>query len=256
MKLLLIATTALVCVTSLVTAGTLPERPLGSRQSGLDTNGEFLCNHGFKIHTTISSGNSGSGSSGYYANRWVRAATPVIGKGKAVDEITIEDSPASSFQGPSTFLDVAIYSGKTPRRQLVEKQLYQTGCSRVNVPISPVMLKKGRTYWVVESAWLATSGTNSYVWLYDRKRTTGALQQSGYSCDWSCSHYPPFSHHFTSRWKPITRGVPYARVGESDEASEGARPAQSLAAGDGSVTPAIIPTRRDTHQGSIPRYPP
>ena len=59
MKMLLIATTALVCVTSLAMAATLPDRQIGSSHSGLTTNEEFLCNYGFTVSTLTSSSASG-----------------------------------------------------------------------------------------------------------------------------------------------------------------------------------------------------
>ena len=49
MKMLLIATTALVCVTSFAAAGTRSESQARSGQSGLNTNQEFLCTYGFKM---------------------------------------------------------------------------------------------------------------------------------------------------------------------------------------------------------------
>src|ERR1700688_211176 len=100
MKMLLIATTALVCVTSLATAGTLPERQAGSGYGGLDNNQQFLCTYGFQIHAY-------SGDD-FFSGSWVQAATPVIGKGTAVNEIIVEDGP-SGGPGPGGF-QVAIYS--------------------------------------------------------------------------------------------------------------------------------------------------
>ena len=84
MKMLLTATTALVCVTSLAMAGTLPERQAGAGRSALDTNQEFLCTYGFKLNAA---------SDDSFVS-WNRAATPVIGKGTAVNEIIVEDGPS------------------------------------------------------------------------------------------------------------------------------------------------------------------
>ncbi len=241
MKLLLIATTALVCVTSLATAGSLPERQDGSSHGGLNTNDEFLCNYGVTLSRYVSD------NSGYYYNRWIRAATPVFGKGKRVGEITVEDSPTYS-------LHVAIYLSyrNRPRGRLTEGEYSaHQGCSRVSVEISPVMLNAGQKYWVVQSAVVSASGMNSFVWLYDKRRTHGALQQSGYSCNWSCAGRP--SHHHFGAWKPLTGGVPYARVGQSAEVSEQSDPMRTRV--DGSVSSAIVPTMR-ARDRAIPRYPP
>ncbi len=237
MKMLLIATTALVCVTSLAMAGTLPERQAGSGHSGLNTNQEFLCNYGFKLHAA-------SDDSFLF---WNRAATPVIGKGTAVNEIIVEDGP-SGGSGPNGF-QVAIYTshlGK-PKTELVSASATQQGCGRVKVPISPITLEYGKKYWIVQSALTSYSASNSIVWLYDTKRTHGALSQSG-------SSFSGVSH--PGRWKPITGGVPFARVRESVGASELNRPPQSQGVSDGSISLVVVPTRRVGHEGNIPRYPP
>lgn len=202
MKTLLIATTALVCVTSLAMAGTLPERQTGSSYRGLNSNEEFLCNYGFHLYNSVS-------SSSYIENA-TRAATSVIGKGKPVSEITVEDGPSS---GKNTGgFQVAIYSSyrDKPHNELVAASATQQACGRVNVPISPIMLEKGKKYWVVQTALIPPCcwGTNSIVWRYDKKRTHGALSQSTdcFATSSSC-----FSSNF-SAWKPIKGGVPYARV--------------------------------------------
>src|SRR5579871_3444543 len=109
MKMLLIATTALVCVTTLAAAGTLPERQTGSSYSGLDTNHEFLCNYGFKFRVSYDD----------IFGSWNLAASPVIGKGTPVDEIIVKDGP-SAGKNPSGF-EVAIYSSyrDKPKKKLV-----------------------------------------------------------------------------------------------------------------------------------------
>jgi len=243
MKMLLIATTALVCVTSLAMAGTLPERQPGSGHSALDTNGEFLCNYGFQLHA--------------YSDDtvvfWERAATPVIGKGESVNEIVVEDGPSGGTR-PNGF-QVAIYTshlGK-PKTELVAASAKQPGCGRVKVPTSPITLEMGKKYWIVQTSLRPSqsSATNSIVWLYDTKRTHGALSQSGYTV---C-----FSHSCSSQvgpWKPLTGGVPFARVRENAGASELNRPPQSQGASVGSATPVAIPTRRGGHEGNVARYPP
>jgi hypothetical protein len=237
MKMLLIATTALVCVTSLAMAGTLPERQAGSGHGGLDTNGEFLCNYGFQLHAS---------NSDQFLEFWNRAATPVIGNGTAVNEIIVEDGP-SGGTNPSGF-QVAIYSSyrDKPKKQLVSVSARQSGCGRVKVPISPITLEYGKKYWIVQKALACCSASNSIVWLYG-KRTHGALSQSGYSSS-SVSH--------PGTWKPITGEVPYAHVRESAGASELNRPPQSQGGGDASISPVVVPTRRGGHENNIPRYPP
>jgi hypothetical protein len=245
MKLLLIATTALVCVTSLASAGTLPERQAGSGYRGLDTNGEFLCTYGVKI--------SASGDD-YLFGSWKRAATPIIGTGTPVNEIIVKDGPSSGYS--NTGFRVAIYTshlGK-PKTELVSANARQPGCGIVKVPISPITLETGKKYWVVETALIASdsgssvSGSNTFLWVYDKTRTHGALSQTGY---WSSS---TGSH--PGSWKPLMGGVPYARVRESAGAPELNRPPQSQDAGDSSMSPVAVPTRRGGREGNIPRYPP
>jgi hypothetical protein len=237
MKMLLIATTALVCVTSLAMAGTLPERQAGSGHSGLDTNGEFLCNYGFQLHAS---------NSDQFLGFWNRAATPVIGNGTAVNEIIVADGP-SGGTNPSGF-QVAIYTSRLgkPKTKLVSASATQPGCGRVKVPISPITLEYGKKYWIVQSALACCSASNSIVWLYG-KRIHGALSQSVSSA--SGISYP-------GPWKPLTGGVPFARVRESVGALETSRPPQSQGASVGSATPVAVPTRRGGHQGNIARYPP
>ena len=240
MKMLLIATTALVCVTSLAMAGTLPERRAGSGPIGLDTNQEFLCTYGFRLYAATDTGQL----------FWNRAATPVIGHGTAVNEIIVEDGP--SMGSSQNGFQVAIYTshlGK-PNKELVSATATQPGCGRVKVPISPITLEYGKKYWIVQSVRLHphnSEASNSIRWLYDQKRTHGALSQSGHSSS-CCDHPGP--------WTPITGGVPFARVRESAGASELNRPPQSQGAGDGSISPVVVPTRRGGHEGNIPRYPP
>ncbi len=239
MKMLLIATTALVCVTSLAMAGTLPERRAGSGPIGLDTNQEFLCTYGFRLYAATDTGQL----------FWNRAATPVIGHGTAVNEIIVEDGP--SMGSSQNGFQVAIYTshlGK-PNKELVSATATQPGCGRVKVPISPITLEYGKKYWIVQSMVtpFSSSATTSIVWLYDTKRTHGALSQSGSFVS---------GHSHVGSWMPITGGVPFARVRESAGASELNRPPQSQGAGDGSISPVVVPTRRGGHEGNIPRYPP
>jgi hypothetical protein len=250
MKMLLIATTALVCVTSLAMAATLPDRQIGSSHSGLTTNEEFLCNYGFQLQVHASSGFP------IYTSTFDRAATPVIGKGKSVNEITVKDNPSySEFQ-------VSIYTSylNKPNTKLVSAYAMHGGCGRVNVAISPITLEYGKKYWIVQRAlphWSSSGyiGTNSILWLYDKNGTHGALWQDGstFCSSGGCSRQ-------TGPWTHITGGVPFARVRESVGASELNHLQQSQAAsdgpGDGSISPVVVPKRRGGHEGSIPRYPP
>ncbi len=259
MKLLLIATTALVCVTSLATAGTLPERQAGSGYSQIDSNGEFLCNYGFKIRAFASAQSSNS-----FYHSWVRAAVPVIGEGKPVNAITVEDSPSGGRNDPG--FQVAIYESHRDRPSkhlIVKEHVIKHRCGRVTVPISPITLKKGKKYWVVERAfYFHVPSANSVIWVYDTKRTHGALSQSAWTRGWGGSYMLPrcssssFCSSYRSPWKPIRGGVPYVRLRESAEPPELNRPPPPRGASNGSLAPAIIPTRRASYQDSNPRYPP
>lgn len=246
MKMLLIATTALVCVTSLATANALPERWTGSSRNGLDTNGEFLCTYGFNI--------SAFGDDSLFGG-WKRAATPIIGKGSPINEIIVEDGPSSGYG--HTGFRVAIYSSKggKPDKELAAGLAAQGQCGRVKVPISSITLENAKKYWVVETALVQsssvpTSGSNALVWVYDQRRTHGALSQSG---SWSC---PSACSHHQGAWTPIASGVPFARVKLDAEALTFDRPARPPAAGSGSMSPAFAPILRSRHEGGTPRYPP
>jgi hypothetical protein len=244
MKMLLIATTALVCVTSFAAAGSRPERQAGSGQSGLNTNQEFLCTYGFKMFSYFDD----------YFGGWNLAATPVIGKGTEVNEIIVADGPSGGY-APNGF-QVAIYSSQhgKPNKQLVSASAKQPGCGRVEVPISPITLELGKKYWIVQKVLDDSRVSNpsaSMVWLYDKKLTHGAMWQSVSS---SSSIVTP------GPWKPLKKGVPYARVRETARASEPGNPPQPQGASDGSIssaeTPTATPPRHGGHEGEIPRYPP
>jgi hypothetical protein len=192
-------------------------------------------------------------SSSSYIEDWIRAAAPVIGKGKPVSEITVEDGPSAGREHGG--FQVAIYSSyrDKPNKELVAASSTQQACGRVNVPISPITLKKGKKYWIVQTALVAPCcwGTNSIVWRYDRKRSHGALSQSGVC-------FASFSSCYSSHnaWKPMTGGVPYARVGPSDAASKLNPPAQPQSAGDDGPSPAIVAGWRGGQEGGAPKYPP
>lgn len=240
MKMLLIATTALVCVTSLAAADTLPERQSGSGHGGLDTNQEFLCTYGFKLYSYFDD----------YFGGWNLAAAPIIGKGTTVNEIIVADGP--SFGYARNGFEVAIYSSyrDKPKNQLVSASARQPGCGRVKVPISPITLESGKKYWIVQKVLTNSSiseSSASIVWLYDKKRSHGALSQSVSSSSGVVNRGP---------WKPLTGGVPYARVRESAKASELNHPPQSQGTSDAFISPVVVRTTRGGHEGNIPRYPP
>jgi hypothetical protein len=196
MRTLLIATTALVCVASLATGAPLPERQVGP--GGLDANQQFICTYGFKLYSYFDD----------YFGGWNLAASPIVGKGTAVDEIIVADGPSGGY-APKGF-QVAIYSSyrDQPKKPLVSASATQSGCGRVEVPISPITLKLGKKYWIVQKV-LDNSGVSnpsaSMVWLYDKKQTHGALSQSVSSSSGIVNPGP---------WKHLKRGVPYARVRE------------------------------------------
>jgi hypothetical protein len=260
MKLLLAATTALVSVVSAL-AGSLPTRVPTSGYRGLDANQEFLCNYGFKIVASFyhDSENQTGG--------WIHAATPIYGKGNTISEITVEEGPPVA-RSDSQF-SVALYSSykDKPNKVLVSARADQQVCGLVGIPIPPIQLAKGQKYWIVE-ALKASEGlcscsraTDTVTWYYDKKRTHGALFQSGTSCYGSwCACPSSCSSHTQTKWKHITGGVPYARVGprytvlrrddlsRSQSASDRAHPSpgtrQSSAIG------------RDLNKGSIALRPP
>jgi hypothetical protein len=240
MKMLLVATTALVCVASVGMAGTLPIRQVGFGRSGMDANQEFLCNYGFKLYSYFDD----------YFGGYNLAAAPIIGKGAKVDEIIVADGPSSGY-APAGF-QVAIYSSHKdrPNKQLVSGSATQPGCGRVKVSIPPIKLEHGKKYWIVQKVLDNSSVSNpsaSIVWLYDKNRTHGAMSQSVSSSSSVVTFGP---------WKPLTGGVPYARVRESHEASEPSHLPQSQDAGDGPMSSVVVPTRRGGQEGAIPRYPP
>lgn len=242
MKMLLIATTALVCVTSLAEAGSLPESQTGSGHGALTANDEFLCTYGFKLYD--------SNADDSFAFDWKRAAAPIVGKGKSVNEIVVANGPSA---GPHIGFKVAIYSSRRnqPDKELVAASAGQRGCGRVMVPISSITLERGKKYWIVQSVPAGhSSSLHSILWVYDKRRSHGALSQPGSRfCASVCSsHVGP--------WKPIAGGVPYARVSESVGVSELNRFPLSQGAGDDSAFPAFAPIRRGGHEGGIPRYPP
>lgn len=205
MKSLLIATTALVSVFSLAPAAALPARQAAPDHYTPDTNREFLCNYGYTVSTAASL------SSSYIYDYWLRAATPVVGKGKTVNEVIVAEAPLES-SAPSGY-SVAIYSSRknVPFLELANATTGQPKqCGQVKVPISPTRLAKGKQYWIVETARApflnngVKYATNSVSWLYDKKGTSGGLWQSGSCVSSSC--------YSRTNWESITGGVPYAKV--------------------------------------------
>lgn len=206
MKSLLIATTALVSVFSLAPVAGMPTRQAASNHHQWDANREFLCNYGYTISTTASI------SSSYLYDYWLRAAIPVIGKGRKVTEVAVADAPLESSQ-PYGF-SVTIYSSRK-NKPFEVPAIGNAGqpqqCGRIDVPISPAtMLAKGQKYWIVQTAHEPSlhSGvsyaTNALSWLYDKKCTSGGLWQTGSCVSGSC--------YSLTKWQTISGGVPYARV--------------------------------------------
>lgn len=205
MKSLLIATTALVSVLSLTAQAGVPARQTASHYYPPDANREFLCNYGFTVSTKAYI------SSSYLYDYSVRAAIPVMGKGKKVAEIIVANAPLES-KSPSG-ISVAIFSSRKnmPFEQLTFAHAAQPQqCERIKLAISPMLLAKGKKYWVVETAQApflpsgVSSATNSVSWLYDKKRSKGALSQAISCVSSSCFSLTP--------WQSITGGVPYAKV--------------------------------------------
>lgn len=198
MKAFLIATTALIGVATFASAA-----PLAAHEPAfVDANAEFLCNYGFSIWTKMSSSSGGE----WTGDLWVRAATPVIGNGQLISSVIVANAP----DGTTGNLSVAIYTSKRrkPHQELVDATVGRPRtCERVKVPISPTLLDRGKRYWVVETALQPSEGPsdlNTIQWVYDKKHSQGALWQYGYCSNGACFHY--------TAWKPISGGVPYARV--------------------------------------------
>lgn len=216
MKTLLIATTALIGIALLAEAGELPTRQAASEFYKYDANQRFLCTFGFSVFNSASRTHSKDPYEISYT--WSHAAAPVLGTGKTVNKIIVAEAPSEyTTQGFS----VAIYLGTPPVHELRNQQVGPPKkCGRVTVPISPIRLAKGKTYWIVETALRPQFGNNSssiavngMEWLYDEKRTGGGLWQSGYSCYRThCSdHQTNPEHYYKSPWQDIGH-TPYVRV--------------------------------------------
>jgi len=204
MKMLLIATTALISVASLAVSDPVSARGTGSGLYHFDANKEFLCNYGFTIYNVVQSYASGR----VISYEWSRAAAPLIGRGKRVSEIIVAES---SLSEATTGFSVAIYSGtSSPVNKLVGAIVEPSqGCGRRKVKISRTNLAKGKQYWIVETALRAqlsqytSASDNAMKWLYDEKpKQDVGLWQSGYS---------KHDKRHESPWMSIGY-VPYARV--------------------------------------------
>lgn len=202
MTMLLLATTALVGVTSVAFGGPLPTREPDSSHYGFDANQTFLCNYG-----SFDIGVSWSGSASSSIISWRNAAVPVTGNGKKASGIVVADQLRSGFEYYG--ISVAIYSSRhnKPFKLLSRGSVKPSGCG-TSVPISPIKLKRGNKYWIVESlnhGDLEPSATVS--WFYRKTHAQSALFQSGYSY---CNSR--HCHRHSGNWETIMGGVPYARI--------------------------------------------
>lgn len=229
MKTLLSVSTALVSAAYVTLADPVPARETAFGHLETDANREFLCNYGFTIYTNGFASSFGGGET------WVRAAVPVWGKGETISAVVVRDAAtASGFGGSTTAgFTVGIYSthNRKPDQELSWGNANQPKkCQRVKVPITPISLEKGKEYWIVETADfppLSSSihgeGKNLISWIYGRNRAkSGGLSQYGYT-DWtySCEHNHSIHCDYKSHWKPITGGVPYARLVIQQQARDG-----------------------------------
>jgi len=149
-KTILFATTALFGMAAIATAGPLPAREVASSGHPLDANQRFLCTYGFSLYTKTWWVSSAHVSK---AHKWERAAVPLIGKGRTVNEITVANAPPSSSWSSGTGVAVALYSGFRPYHRLANGLIERVEtCSAVKVSILPTKLLKGKKYWIVEKA--------------------------------------------------------------------------------------------------------
>ena len=213
MKTLLIATTALIGVTSAV-AGPLPTREPPSGQYGVAANDKFLCDYGAYYVSFVAPSFSQTG----LVEDWTRAAVPVKGNGETVNGIEVADSfsaPSGGYVG----LSVAIYSSRNnkPFKPLAGVWTAATGCP-VTLSIGPIQLRQGKKYWVVEktdpmfgSPSVIVPAMWGYNWFYRTTKTHDAKWQSG-SSGCSGSTYENCHLHHSGAWQPMTGGTPFVKL--------------------------------------------
>lgn len=221
MKMVLVATTALVSVSSAL-AGPLPSREPVSGPYGLSANDTFLCDYGaFDINFKLNFAQSG------VIEHWTRAAVPVRGNGEEVGGIEIADKFYSSgYPG----LSIGIYTSRhnMPFKQLTSTRTVASGCP-LTVSVGPIQLQQGKKYWVVEKTApsfgdlsIASGATWGYAWFYRTTKARDALSQSGSSiCSGSRAQfcYP----HYHTAWAPITAGTPYVKLMSTAPARKSSR---------------------------------
>lgn len=206
MRALLIATTALISISSLANAGPLPSRETLSGYNELDANQRFLCNFGFQLFTEEWCQSSDCSAINTLVTR---AATPVRGEGETVSKIIVANGPIAYETISGFYVDLYSSDHNRPGRYaLTGGQINHAirGCKRRTVQITPTVLTKGKKYWIVETAQASASSNdsparNEVLWAYDTKETSGALQQTCYVG--GCQKVP---------WTPISGGRPYAKV--------------------------------------------
>lgn len=251
MKTLLIATTALLSVTSAV-AGPLPAPEPPSRHYGLDANDKFLCDYGGYYYVSFSAGFSEHA----LLENWTRGATPVKGKSETVSGIEVGDSfysPRGGYLG----LSVGIYSSRHNQPFKLLAGAWQAAYScPVTLSVGPIRLQQGKKYWIVEKAEPSfgspsdfPSGMWGYEWFYRTTNTHDAKWQSGSS---SCTpSYPYQECHLlhSGAWQSMTGGTPSlklitsAQTWDSNKAQTGGPPPDHKInhVFDGNPTP--LPTR-------------
>jgi hypothetical protein len=204
MKMLLFTTTALVAIGSLA-VGSVPANSASRIDPPPNANLTFLCDYGFPVYNSAACLSS---SCLNFNEEWQRAAVPVVGKGQSVLEIDVANKADPSSIEDGVYVSVALYSSarNRPGTKLTSASNYVQGCGRIKTPIAPTYLEKGKKYWIVESAAFPSdvsrtgSAVSAVTWLYERKRTGGALYQcSNYGCD-------------PNKWGKLAGRRPYGRV--------------------------------------------
>jgi len=169
---------------------------LGS--TGRDRNTEFLCTYGYKVYNTR---NCHSGSC-YHA--WEHYAVPIRGKGMAVTEIVVTNSP--SMGSPSFTAGIYENAKGKPGALIVSGTGQARGsCLATKVAIAKTALTAGKRYWVVEDAPVATrNGTNAVRWGYSKRAKHNAYYQH-------FSSHSGLSGSLTD-WLPVSGPAPRVKV--------------------------------------------